>query len=190
MLALCCVQCNICAFVCPHAAIRPVLATPEELGSAPAGFDTLPIKGSKELSQYQYRMQVSPQDCTGCELCVHVCPDEALTATPILDVLAPETANWDFMQTIPNRGNLFDKSTVSPTGWRPTPHCLWSGMRHLGACRCCAALRRCCWAGRVLTHKLPLHVCPLAGARQPVPAAPDGVQRRLRGLRRDTLRQA
>lgn len=107
-----CTQCNICAFVCPHAAIRPVLATPEELNGAPAGFNTLPIKGSKELSQYQYRMQVSPQDCTGCELCVHVCPDDALTATPILDVLAPETANWDFMQTIPNRGNLFDKSTV------------------------------------------------------------------------------
>lgn len=53
-----CTQCNICAFVCPHAAIRPVLATPEELGAAPSGFDTLPIKGSKELSQYQYRMQV------------------------------------------------------------------------------------------------------------------------------------
>lgn len=57
-------------------------------------------------------LQVSPQDCTGCELCVHVCPDDALTATPILDVLAPETAKWDFMQTIPNRGSLFDKSTV------------------------------------------------------------------------------
>lgn len=56
--------------------------------------------------------QVSPHDCTGCELCVHVCPDDALTATPILDVLAPEAANWDFMQTLPNRGSLFDKSTV------------------------------------------------------------------------------
>lgn len=44
--------------MCPHAAIRPVLATPEELKGAPAGFNTLPIKGSKELSQYQYRMQV------------------------------------------------------------------------------------------------------------------------------------
>lgn len=57
-------------------------------------------------------LQVSPQDCTGCELCVHVCPDNALTATPILDVLAPEAAKWDFMQSIPNRGELFDKSTV------------------------------------------------------------------------------
>jgi pyruvate-ferredoxin/flavodoxin oxidoreductase len=57
-------------------------------------------------------LQVSPHDCTGCELCVHVCPDDALTATPILDVLAPEAAKWDFMQSLPNRGALFDKSTV------------------------------------------------------------------------------
>ena len=53
-----CTQCNICAFVCPHAAIRPVLATPEELQSAPAGFTTLPIKGNKDLAGYQYRVQV------------------------------------------------------------------------------------------------------------------------------------
>lgn len=89
-----------------------MLATPEELGKAPAGFDTLPIKGSKDLAQYQYRMQVSPHDCTGCELCVHVCPDDALAATPIQDALTTEAAKWDFMQTIPNRGSLFDKATV------------------------------------------------------------------------------
>jgi len=65
---MCCLQCNICAFVCPHAAIRPVLATPEELGKAPAGFDTLPIKGSKELSGYQYRMQV----CAMAKACMMV----------------------------------------------------------------------------------------------------------------------
>lgn len=108
-----CTQCNICAFVCPHAAIRPVLATPEELSTAPGGFNTLPIKGSKDLAGYQYRVQVSPQDCTGCELCVHVCPVEALTPAPISDVLATEAANWEFMKSIPNRGELFDKTTVS-----------------------------------------------------------------------------
>lgn len=76
-------------------------------------------------------LQVSPQDCTGCELCVHVCPDDALTATPILDVLAPETANWDFMHTIPNRGNLFDKSTVSSSAGFVRPDKVCAG--------CCVA---------------------------------------------------
>jgi len=56
--------------------------------------------------------QVSPHDCTGCELCVHVCPDEALTPAPIADILAPEAAKWDYMKSLPNRGSLFDKNTV------------------------------------------------------------------------------
>ncbi|KAF6254486.1 pyruvate-ferredoxin oxidoreductase [Scenedesmus sp. NREL 46B-D3] len=107
-----CTQCNICAFVCPHAAIRPVLATPEELAAAPAAFNTLPIKGSKDLAGYQYRVQVSPVDCTGCELCVHVCPDDALKPKAMAEMLAPEAANWDFMKSLPNRGDLFNKDTV------------------------------------------------------------------------------
>lgn len=57
-------------------------------------------------------MQVSPHDCTGCELCVHVCPDSALKPEPIGAVLTPEAARWDFMKTIPNRGDLFDKNTI------------------------------------------------------------------------------
>lgn len=55
-----CTQCNICSFVCPHAAIRPVLATPEELAGAPAGFQAVPIKGGgPSLKGLQYRIQVS-----------------------------------------------------------------------------------------------------------------------------------
>ena len=54
-----CTQCNICSFVCPHAAIRPVLATPEELAGAPAGFQAVPIKGGgPALKGLQYRIQV------------------------------------------------------------------------------------------------------------------------------------
>jgi Fe-S-cluster-containing hydrogenase component 2 len=73
-----CTQCNICAFVCPHAAIRPVLATPEELAAAPAGFNTLPIKGAKDLAGYQYRVQVSQpravlKQCTTPNVCVVPC---------------------------------------------------------------------------------------------------------------------
>ena len=48
-------------------------------------------------------LQVSPYDCTGCNLCVHACPDHALTSTPISQVLAPESTNWDFFKTLPNR---------------------------------------------------------------------------------------
>ena len=59
-----CTQCNICSFVCPHAAIRPVLATPEELGSAPAGFHAVPIKGGgPALKGLQYRIQVCGVGC-------------------------------------------------------------------------------------------------------------------------------
>ena len=61
-----CVQCNQCALVCPHAAIRPVLLDESEQQNAPAGFETRKAIG---LAQYQYRMQVSPYDCTGCKGC-------------------------------------------------------------------------------------------------------------------------
>ena len=98
-----CSQCNVCAFVCPHAAIRPALLTADEVTKAPGGFETRQIRGSKTLAQYQYRMQVSPLDCTGCELCVHACPDAALVPTPIKDVLAIEETNWDFFKSLPTR---------------------------------------------------------------------------------------
>ena len=49
------------------------------------------------------RMQVSPHDCTGCELCVHACPDHALTPVPIDQLLAPESTNWDFFKQLPYR---------------------------------------------------------------------------------------
>jgi pyruvate-ferredoxin/flavodoxin oxidoreductase len=73
-----CTQCNICAFVCPHAAIRPVLATPDELAAAPSAFNTLPIKGAKDLAGYQYRVQVrhmysSAQDIMHSKVGMHAC---------------------------------------------------------------------------------------------------------------------
>ncbi|GAB4822569.1 hypothetical protein N2152v2_009615 [Parachlorella kessleri] len=108
-----CTQCNICSFVCPHAAIRPALAKPDELSGAPANFGTVPIRGGgPALQGFQYRIQVSPYDCTGCNLCVHACPDHALASTPISQMLAPEATNWDFFKTLPNRGDLFDKATI------------------------------------------------------------------------------
>ncbi|KAI8468670.1 MAG: thiamine diphosphate-binding protein [Monoraphidium minutum] len=127
-----CTQCNICAFVCPHAAVRPALATPEELSGAPAAFGTVPIRGGgPALQGFQYRVQVSPQDCTGCELCVHACPDNALTSVPIGGVMDTENKNWDFMRTLPERGNLFEKATVRGSQFQ-TPL-----MEFSGACEGC-----------------------------------------------------
>lgn len=108
-----CTQCNICAFVCPHAAIRPSLSLESELATAPPGFQAVKVKAPRgALSEYQFRIQVSPRDCTGCDLCTHACPDNALVATPLEQVLATEGPNWDFFQSLPNRGDLFDKSTI------------------------------------------------------------------------------
>ena len=80
-----CVQCNTCAMSCPHAAIRPVLLDEEEVSQAPESFVTAKAKGAK-LSQYHFRMQVSPYDCLGCGVCVSVCPMKekgALTMVPM-----------------------------------------------------------------------------------------------------------
>ncbi|EFN55341.1 hypothetical protein CHLNCDRAFT_134349 [Chlorella variabilis] len=127
-----CTQCNICSFICPHAAVRPALATPEELAGAPAGFATVPIKGGgPALKGFQYRIQVSPTDCTGCELCVHACPDYALTSTPTAQMLEAETTNWDFFKQLPVRGELFAKDTVRGSQFQPPL------MEFSGACEGC-----------------------------------------------------
>lgn len=68
-----CIQCNRCSFICPHACIRPVLVTEEELAAAPEAFVAVDAKG-KEVKGLKYRMQVSPMDCTGCGNCADVCP--------------------------------------------------------------------------------------------------------------------
>lgn len=88
-----CTQCNICSFVCPHAAIRPFLSQASERQGAPDGYTTLQAKGSG-LEGLKYRIQVSPYDCTGCQLCVVACPDDALQAKPIEQVLSIEDTNW------------------------------------------------------------------------------------------------
>ena len=66
-----CIQCNQCSFVCPHAAIRPVLMTEEEAANAPAGMQAKDAIGAKGL---KFHMAVSPMDCTGCGNCAQVCP--------------------------------------------------------------------------------------------------------------------
>ncbi len=97
-----CIQCNQCSFVCPHAAIRPVLAKPEDLKDAPSDFVVLDAKG-KELQGLKFRIQISPLDCTGCGSCVEVCPakKKALVMKPLQSQIPKEVENHRFSLTLP-----------------------------------------------------------------------------------------
>lgn len=106
-----CIQCNQCAFVCPHASIRPVLATAEEVASAPAGFTAKPAIGAKEL---QFRIAVSALDCAGCGNCAQVCPakEKALIMKPIATQLE-QAALWDYaMNEVSVKPNPMNKKSV------------------------------------------------------------------------------
>ncbi len=77
-----CIQCNQCAYVCPHATIRPFALTAEEAKAAPAAAKIVDIKAGKGKGVYQYTMAVSPLDCMGCGVCVGICPTKAITMEP------------------------------------------------------------------------------------------------------------
>ncbi len=76
-----CIQCNNCAYVCPHATIRPVALT-EEAKNAPAAAKIVPVKAGKGKGVYSYTMAISPLDCMGCGVCIGVCPVNALAMVP------------------------------------------------------------------------------------------------------------
>ena len=105
-----CIQCNKCALVCPHAAIRAKVGQESVFAGAPATFKTAPAKG-KELKGLTYTLQVAPEDCTGCGLCVHVCPAKnktevrlrAINMEPMAPIRAQERENFDFFLSIPER---------------------------------------------------------------------------------------
>ena len=107
-----CIQCGQCSLVCPHACIRPIYASAEVMEKAPATYATKAATG-KEFAGMQYRMQVSPMDCTGCGNCVEVCPakEKALIMKP-LDSQKVEEANWDFAMTVPEIKNLDNVATI------------------------------------------------------------------------------
>ena len=93
-----CIQCNSCAFVCPHAAIRPFLLTAEEAEKAPAGLKK--AQGKAVLKEYSFALSVSVDDCTGCGNCVDVCPakEKALTMVSALDQHS-EQDNFNWLAT-------------------------------------------------------------------------------------------
>ena len=106
-----CIQCNQCAFVCPHAVIRPVLMTEEEAANAPEGMLSKDAIGAKGL---KFHMAVSPLDCTGCGNCAQVCPakEKALVMKPLETQLA-KTENWDYaMKKVAPKPNPMNKNTV------------------------------------------------------------------------------
>ena len=119
-----CIQCNQCSFVCPHAVIRPVLLDDEEADKAPEGFIT--IGGSKPYDKFQYRIQVSILDCTGCGSCANVCPKDALEMEPIENHMA-EAKYWDFAQKeVKPKANPMKKTTVKGSQFE-TPLLEFSG---------------------------------------------------------------
>lgn len=106
-----CIQCNQCSLICPHAAIRPVVMTDEELKNAPASMKAIDVKVPKELAGMHFRMQVSALDCTGCGNCADVCPakEKALVMKPLESQLH-ETENWEYSQhQVTYKDNLIDK---------------------------------------------------------------------------------
>jgi len=108
-----CIQCNQCSFVCPHAAIRPVLVSDEEIRKAPSDFATLEAKG-KELAGLRFRIQISPLDCTGCGNCANVCPskEKSLVMRRLNSQSEVQVPNHKFSLTVPVRDNLMRKDTV------------------------------------------------------------------------------
>jgi pyruvate-ferredoxin/flavodoxin oxidoreductase len=108
-----CVQCNQCSMVCPHAAIRPVLLTDEELANAPKGFETIKTVG-KELKEYNFRIQVNTLDCMGCGNCADICPakQKALVMKPIETQTEAQVSNHEFAVEVPVRDNLINRNSI------------------------------------------------------------------------------
>ena len=109
-----CIQCNQCSFVCPHAVIRPFLVTEEEKAKAPEGFETKKAIG-KGLEDYEFRIQISPLDCTGCGNCADVCPapQKALIMKPFEEEVEKEKDNWTFAhEVVGYKEDVMDDSSI------------------------------------------------------------------------------
>ncbi len=112
-----CIQCGKCVFVCPHAVIREKIYDPSYLEKAPATFQSMDARW-KEYPGTKYTLQVAPEDCTGCTLCIEACPAKdksqvgrkAINMAPQPPIRETEKANWEFFQSLP----YLDRTTISP----------------------------------------------------------------------------
>jgi len=114
-----CIMCNQCSFVCPHAAIRPILLDEKEAADAPPSFVTKDTK-AKQLKGLKYRMQVYIDDCTGCGNCVDICPVNqkgdkapALTMLPLETQRAEQEPNYKYAETVTPKPDLMPITTVA-----------------------------------------------------------------------------
>ncbi len=120
-----CIQCNSCAFVCPHATIRPFALTEEEAAAAPAAAKVRPVKAGKGKGKYQYTMAVSPLDCMGCGVCVGVCPTKAITMVaqesqldqqPVFNYMVSKVAPKEELQDLSVKGSQFKQPMLEFSG--------------------------------------------------------------------------
>jgi pyruvate-ferredoxin/flavodoxin oxidoreductase len=125
---LLCIQCGKCVLACPHAALRAAVCSPEQLAAAPAGVPSAPARW-REFADWRYVLQVAPDDCTGCGLCVEVCPAKhksevrrkAITLTAQAPLRAREAERWAFFLGLPeapraalNPGHVKDVQLLVP----------------------------------------------------------------------------
>jgi len=108
-----CIQCNFCSYVCPHATIRPVLLTDDDMKKAPAGFTAKKAQGKEAEGKY-FRMQVYPEDCMGCGNCADICPGKpkALVMKPLDTQKDTQTTYLKYTQSLPQRPSGFDRTTL------------------------------------------------------------------------------
>ena len=116
-----CIQCNQCAFVCPHAVIRPYLIKEEAMSNAPEGFTALKPLG-KGFDGLKYKIQISPLDCTGCGSCADVCPakEKALVMTNFDEIVEQEKKNYEFADNQPVIDSGMNPFTLKGSQFKPS----------------------------------------------------------------------